>query len=550
VNADRLLHLFDQRHAALGDWRNRWEQLSQYILPAQRTFTSTASLGQRRDEQLIYDSTALEANERLATRMHEALTSPATQWFKLRFATPEANEDDTAREWLEECERRIRDALRVSNFDMTMGQFYLDLGALGTAIIDASERRPDEARFSGFVFRNYHLGGVAVAEGADGSVESVMWRFDMTAEQWCDQFRDDAPEKAKAYCAEGKPDTVLPALLCRYPRRDAPAEGVLLPKERPWAETWLCMPSRELVRDDGTYEKAVFVGRWRKRSSDIMGYGPGERALPTIRTINEAERLELAAWAKKIDPPIKTTANNVIGDLDIKAKGLTVLRKMDDTAQWDIEPDIQHHMIELEDKRYQVREIFRYHSLELPPREQVGEMTAYEVAKRVEQVYRALGPTIVQLQADVLNPLIRRCFGIMLRRGAFPALPGMLNASLRIDYVGAMALAQRAVEIEAIDRFVADALALAQSGVPEATDLIDMDKAQRYKAGIMGVPAIVLRSVTEVDAIRRARNEQLAAQAQTEQLKGEAEAMKSLGQAVGQDMMSAAVQRIAERARR
>jgi hypothetical protein len=209
-------------------------------------------------------------------------------------------------------------------------------------------------------------------------------------------------------------------------------------------------------------------------------------------------------------------------------------------------------MIQLEDKRYQVRDIFRYHSLELPPREQVGEMTAYEVSKRVEQVYRALGPTVVQMQADVLNPLLQRVFGIMYRKGAFPPAPQevveAVNQRMLLNYVGPMALAQRAVEIESIDRFVADALALSQSGIQDALDIVDLDKAQRYKAQIMAVPALAIRSEAEVGKIRAARAAAQQQAAQQQATLQQSEALKNLGSAVGQETMAAAVGRVAENA--
>jgi hypothetical protein len=555
-DATRLVKLYDQRWSELGDWRDLWQRIANYVLPQQNSFDTTHAPGQVRSDPLIFDSTALEANERLATRMHEALTSPATLWFHLTFQDPLVNEDDAAREWLDECERRLRVAIRASNFDMIMGQAYLDLGAFGSSIVGADERVPDypspsdDTNFHGFTFRNYYLGAVGVAEDANGQVDEVFSKIDMTAEQWVQKFAEKAPQKAREAVEQFQPDKIFPALLCRFRRKLAALPtGPQLPAERPWAEVWVDYQAKQIVDDGGTYEQAAYTIRWRKKSQDIMGYGPGERALPTITTLNNAERLELAAWAKAIDPPIKTTANNIVGDLQMQAKGLTVVRKFEEIGQWDIRPDLQHHMIQTEDKRFQIREIFRYHSLELPPREQVGEMTAYEVSKRVEQVYRALGPTVVQMQADLLNPMLQRLFGIMYRKQAFPRIPdSFTNAQVQVNYVGAMALAQRAVEIESIDRFVADALALAQSGQPQATDIVDFDQTQRYKAQIMGVPALVTRSKAQVADIRRARAAEQAQIQQQQQLLAQSEAMKNMGQAVGQETMAGAVDNITQNA--
>jgi len=549
-DAPRLIRLFDSRWAFLGDWRNRWEEMSFYIMPQQRSFTSHHNPGNRRQEQLIFDSTALEANERLSARLHEALTNPATSWFSLAFEDTELNSMDAAREWLEESTNLMRSALHESNFDMAMGQFYLDLGCLGTATVSADEKRSypgTEGEFHGLNFKAWHLEGAAYHENADGIIDEAFFRFDMTAEQMYQKFGSGAGEKVLHLIENGRPDQFIKVLCCRFPRMldKPPPEGPQLPTERSFAEVWINYSYKELIMDGGTYEQAIFTGRWRRKSEDMLGYGPGERAIATIRTVNEAERLELAAWAKVIDPPIKTTQNNIIGDLDIRSKGITVCRDLKDTEEWDLRPDLQHHMIELEDKRWQIRDIFKYHSLELPPREKVGEMTAYEVAKRVEQIYRALGPTVVQLQADVLNPLVQRVFGIMYRKGALPQLPteiaAELRGNLRVEYVGPMALAAKSTEIDAMDRFTSDALAMAEAGLPAALDIIDFDNMQRYKANIMGVPAIALRSQPEVEQMRAERQAVAEEQQEQQAALAQSEAMKNMGQAVGQDNMAAAM---------
>lgn len=546
-NAERLVRLHDQRWGALGDWRNRWEELSFYIMPQMRSFTSSYNPGNRRQEQLIYDSTALQANERLATRLDEAFTNPGTNWFDISFKDPALKASDAPNEWLDTVKSQMAEAIQESNFAMMMGQYYLDLPCLGTAHISCDEKKPqyqDEssAAFNGLTFKTHHMAGMSFAENADGHIDTQFDKFEMTAEQLVAKFGARAPKRAHDQMAEGKPDSKTQVLICRFPRYlETRPSGPLFPTERPWAEVWVNYSDKEMIFDGGTYEQAIFSGRWRKKSLDIMGYGPGERALPTIRTVNEAERLELAAWGKVIDPPMMTTMNNVVGDVNLRSKGVTVVRRMDEFAAIGIDPDLNHHMIQLEDKRFQIRDIFMYHQLELPPREQVGEMTAYEVSKRVEQVYRALGSTATQQQADVLQHLINRVFGMMYRKGEFPPLPAEVGeGTLSIRYIGPMGIAARATEIEAIDRYMGDAVSLAEVR-PESMDLVDFDAAQRIKAEITGVPAIIVRDRDDVQKIRDDRDAALEEQRQTELAAQRASAFKDVGAAVGTENMAAAM---------
>jgi hypothetical protein len=560
-DATRLKKLYDHRWGLLGNWRLRWNDIAYYIMPSQRSgFTTHLTPGTDVSSK-IYDSTAMEANDRLSNRLHEALTNPSSVWFGLKFRDEDIEDVDANREWLDDCQDKLRQAIRESNFDMIMGQFYLDLGAFGSAGTEVDEKEAEYDSdsetddFRGFMFRSLHLGSLGLAESSKGLIDQVFEKFDLTAEQWLTRFGDKCPEKIRdAY--QNDPDKVFAALKCRFKRtlpkvdgKSTRPEGPLVPLERPWAEVWVSVESTEIVEDGGTYEQASFIGRWRKKSDDIMGYGPGERALPTVRSVNEAERLELAAWAKQIDPPIKTKQNNIVGDANLASGGVTVVRNLEESKPWEFAPDLNHHMTELEDKRFQIRDIFKYHALELPAREQVGQMTAYEIAKRSEAVYRSLGPVVVQLKPDVLDPMLQRCFNIMYRKKAFLPMPeGLQEQALDVEYVGPMAQAAKQVETDAIDRFMGDALALKNSGIEEAMDIIDLDKAQRYKANLLGVPAKVLRSNDEVEAVRKTRND-AKQQAMDEQsaLMG-SEAAKNIGQAGNDAQMKGAVTRMVPQA--
>jgi hypothetical protein len=371
--------------------------------------------------------------------------------------------------------------------------------------------------------------------------------FKLTAEQIVQRWAEAAPERIRKAYDEGMYDEEFPLLLSRFERSDYKQGSVgLVPQERRYAAVWTDYETGEIIEDDGTYERAALVARWRLKSGEIVGYGPGERALPTVRTLNEAERLEFAAWATMIDPPIRTTTNNVVGDLNLAAKGVTVLRKMDDTAPWDLRPDLNHHMIQLEDKRYQVRSIFHYHQLELPAREQVGQMTAYEVQKRTEQLYRALGPTVLQLQADVLNPLIQRVFGLMYRKQALPEMPLELAAQdIEITYVGPLVAAQKSTELEAVERFVMDTAVLAKYladfGGSEALDILNVDALQKRRAQQLGVPAVILRTDQEIEEIREERAELAEQEQEARMALSASEAMANVGKAVGQDTLAAEV---------
>jgi hypothetical protein len=180
--------------------------------------------------------------------------------------------------------------------------------------------------------------------------------------------------------------------------------------------------------------------------------------------------------------------------------------------------------IKTEELRTQIRDVFYNNQLQLPNK---AIMTATEVERTYELMQRFLGPTLGRLETELLNPLIERCFAMMLRRNALPAPPEALlglDPDIDIEYEGPLARAQRASDVQAIERVLATVLPLAQVN-PDVVDVLDFDEAVRYIARRNGLPTQVMRSQDAISQIRTART-----QARQQQLQA-AQATEMIGKA-------------------
>ena len=77
-----------------------WQEVADYMLPRKADITLERPKGDKR-HTLIFDGTAIHALELLASSLHGMLTSSVNRWFGLRFKETLVNQDDEAREWLE-----------------------------------------------------------------------------------------------------------------------------------------------------------------------------------------------------------------------------------------------------------------------------------------------------------------------------------------------------------------------------------------------------------------------------------------------------------------
>ena len=139
--------------------------------------------------------------------------------------------------------------------------------------------------------------------------------------------------------------------------------------------------------------------------------------------------------------------------------------------------------------------------------------TATEVLARQEEKLRLMGPHLGRIQAEFLDPLICRQFGIMRRANLLPAPPKQLRHSgIRIEYVSPLARAQRAGEGAAIVRAL-ESLAPLGAIKPEIYDNIDADAAARLLAQSFGVPNNLLRTPDAVKKFRKKAEEKAPAPA-------------------------------------
>jgi hypothetical protein len=175
----------------------------------------------------------------------------------------------------------------------------------------------------------------------------------------------------------------------------------------------------------------------------------------------------------------------------------------------------------LEQRRQAIRSAFYVDQLTLGTGPQ---MTATEVIQRTEEKMRLLGPVLGRLQAELLRPLINRCFAILSRQKAFqPAPVALRDGSIDIGYVSPLAKAQRTGDVQSILQMIEFLLPLTQFD-PGVVDYLDMDGLAKHIIKVTGTPATVVRGDGEVSGIREQRAQQQAQQAEMAQISQVAEA--------------------------
>ena len=517
-------------------WEDHWQDILDYVMPRKADVTFVRSKGEKRTE-VLFDSTAITANNLLAASLQGTLTSPSLPWFHLKLRDEDANQNHDVQLWLEDSARRMYDMFNESNFNTEVHELYLDLTSVGTGAIFVEEGNNGFAN-DGIHFNSLHIAEYFIQENVTGKVDTLYRKYKLTARQAIEEFGEDNVGEKIIEAAQNKPDKQFNFIHAVEPTKDYERAIGKVKTKLPFHSCHVCVEDKMVVRTGGYNEFPYLVPRWSKATGEIFGRSPSYNALPDIKTLNKAVEIGLKAWAKAIDPPLLVQDDGVIGRVRMTPAGITVVRSdgaikpLQIGSNWQI-TDMKENQL-----RQAIRQAYYSDQLQL---QEGPQMTATEVQVRYELMQRLLGPTLGRFQSEFLNPLIERVFGIMYRAGAFLKEPEMLRGQqMDIEYVGPLARSQRMEESVAIERLYGLAMNVVQVD-PAIMDNINHDEAIRLRGKLLGVPKTILRSRDEVMEMREQRAEQQAQMAAMQQQQAAGDAMQSQAKAA-KDMADPQVQ--------
>lgn len=499
-----------------------WKEISEFMLNNQysafnnNTGSTTETLGTTKGEKTtrrLFDSTALQSTQDLASAFQGTLTNPATIWSKLRFQEEELNNDQEAVSWLERVNQTIHNELNESNFNTEIAKGYQSFVALANMVLFHEETENGK-----YVFTAVHIAKIVWAEDKNGLVDTVYRKFALTAKQAVEKFGKQVHVDILKDSIDD-PDKEYAFIHCIAPRdrKDIKMNtlGVAPAKNRPIASVYIDMTNMKLVEEGGYYEMPVLVSRWSLLPGETYGRGPGHLALPDTRTLNRLKQRGLEAIDLQVRPPIFANQRDVMGKLDLRPGGISIVKDHSGIKEFVSQSRADILQFSLEDLKNSIKSIFFLDKLLLPPRNETGEMTAFEVSQRIEQMQRVLGPVLSRLNNELLSPLVVRSFKILLRSGRLPAVPEILRQrgiNVDIVFVNQLARAQQIQDVSTIQQWIQGLLQIAQLN-PQIVDMINTDGIAKHTARILGVPEVAVQNDKIVKAIRDQR-QQAAQQAQ------------------------------------
>ena len=514
-----VLASFKEMQAVRQELETNWKDAYKYTKPhrGQRLLRNAGFFdgdlptvaNAKSDQAEIYDSTAIDAVNLLAASIVSALTPASNQWFDFTIpGYPVDVIDLETKEWLSQSGQKLFSLIHTSNYNGTALEFFQDIAIAGMSALYVTKRPGGP-----FVFEQWHLEDLYVADTlGTGRIDTVYRPLMLKATQAASLF-DSLPDQVKEALKE-KPSKKFPFIHAIRPRmRNGRQMQGKANKTMPWESIYVCASTGQIVKTSGFEEFPVIIPRWSVIPRTEYALGPLNDALPDVKTLNSVIEMMLSNAEMAIAGTYVAKADGILNNNNIKIRSRQVVFAADPD---NIRPltsagNFTIAYQEIQRLQQQIRAVMMADDLSPIQKDYAS---ATEVSTRTQIIRAILGPVYARLQAEILDPLLDRCFRLAFRDGEFGEAPEVVAQTGFVPvYTSPMVRAAKTEEVASIERYLG---AVAQSAqlFPRMLDNIDPDKTSRKLAELGGVPFDIMRSPQEVAILRQQQAEQQQAEQQ------------------------------------
>lgn len=519
-----------QLDTEFASWRTHYQELAENFLPRAGRFLVTDRNRGAKRHHAILDNTGLRAARTCAAGLMAGATSPARPWVKIIAADAEAGRDYEVKTWLDDATTKVLHGLRRSNAYRALHQLYEELAVFGTAVAVV---QPDARK----VLHLHVLtaGEYRLATDAQGTPNALYRRYSRTVaevvaefgtEKVSDQVREDAKERKNWH----KPVELLHIIEPRQLRDPSQVDDLNMP----WLSCYIEVgrDGGRVLRESGYPYFPVLACRWTVTSGDTYGHGPGMEALGDTKQLQVQQLRKTQAIDLTSNPPVTASTALKSREVNRLPGGVTyhdgtAAKPVQNTL--DVTTRIDYVLADNQDIRERIVASFFADLFLMLASQNLPRMTATEVAERHEEKLIQLGPMLERLHDELLEPLVRLTFRLMLEAGELPPPPPQLaDVPLGVEFVSMLAQAQRAIGLVPIERALSILAPVAQ-GKPALLDNLDEDELWREVTEAAGTPTRITRSPRLRDQLRQAQLAAQQAAAQQQMLAGQAAIARDLG---------------------
>jgi hypothetical protein len=542
--ATSLRSTLDQRWTALknerdSSWLAHWQDINRYTMPRVGRFMVTdRNKGDRRNQAILNETATFAVNTAVRGLMY-GITNPARPWISLQTPYPDINKRQNVKIYLETLRDRMLEVFRRSNLYTVLPATYRDLLLYGTHACAVNKDPESIIRLEPLP-----LGSYALATSGTQRVEVMYREFQRTRAQLVDRYglENCTPTIQAAVKGDQNLDNWEDVRHAVEPNPNHDPKSPFAKDFRFRSLTW--MPAA----DDGKFLSVsgcktfpILAPRWDVQDGDAYGFSPLMDVFGTVKGIQKLEKESLSILDKIGRPPLNVPVSLKHTPVTQLPGGINFVNDTENaaiSAIFQIGGESLGHLGAWREEYRQRINSALFVDIFLLLAGNQRDMTATEVQARVEEKVQTLGPIMLRLNDELLDPLVERTFEIM----ADPEFPGLIpeapeelqDMPLNVEYVSDVHKAMKMSGVGTIERTVMFLTNLASSQMalgmqPTALDKINIDETADIYSDLTGSPAKMINDADAVAAIRQTRSEQQAKQEQMQKVAAAAQVAEQLG---------------------
>ncbi|NIP51486.1 MAG: hypothetical protein GWN13_20535, partial [Phycisphaerae bacterium] len=361
------------------------------------------------------------------------------------------SENDNVKQYLSKVTDKLHYYMTQSNFRHTFFELLKSLAGIGTGCFYSGPGKKAPIKFHSF-----HMSTTYIDIDDDEDVDTVFREFEYTAKQAVQKFgKENLGEQVLSAYADPKrvSSEKFKFLHACYPNPDADGQNTD-PLTADYISYYVCVKDKMIIKQNGfdhsgEFEAPYQIIRFDKDALEMYGRCPMMKMLSDVKMLSQLRFIRVKAWDKMCDPPLVLPDDGSIWPLSTAPGSILHILPSGEKPFWfEFKGNLQGINDAIDRTTIDVKEGFFLDLFDLPQDDK--ERTATEILARMEQKLRKLTPIIGRLQSELFGPLIHRMIGVLGRANKLPEVPEELqgNDSVRIEYLGKIALVLKALEVQ------------------------------------------------------------------------------------------------------
>lgn len=503
------------------------KELSEYFAPRMSRFIVSDVNKPIKKTKKLKDSVTIKAVNDFASGMQSGATSAATRWFKCQMKNKKLNKRNDVKIWCHNTEELIRAILASSNFYQNSFGIYKQVGSYAFGSLQM------ESDYETVVnFKLLPVGSYRYSRDHRGEPDTVCRSFMETAENIVEKYGYENCSDAVKNAYDNCTDQLFELVYFVEPNKEYNPKSPLARHKRFISATFEATSDKFLkLSGFDRFPFAIFEAEVNGEDN-YPSNCPGIQALPDAKQLMEQTKTYSSVMKKIAVPLMKGPASLS------KVKGLTdtpgqIIAEDENGRGLSPVYEVNPQALQLKEHNNELKQDIKAHffndlfAVILNTAERGR--TATEVNEVKEEKMVLLSPLLDQFHKgyrNVLNWILFEC----ARVGILPMPPEIIQGEeMEIEFVSALALAQKVKGISSIERFTTFTVNLAQMIDQTLVYKINGDQIIDDYAEIANVNPEHVISTDEVNKKRAELAEKQAQQEQMQAMQQGTEMIKNMG---------------------